>query len=190
MSNELLMTRAEREELAKVVRMRARVAKADVDAHKAKLLADFEEQVATEYDMHDERWAKYVREGEAAVAVANEAIRRAFDESGIPDSFAPSASVGWSPRGGEWIRRDRRNELRNVAAKRLDAQAKAARVEVDRAAVGLLSELAAAALTTEQARAWLERLPSTERLMPRLRLVEIEAATDEESVLQRRVRGW
>jgi hypothetical protein len=184
------MTKGERDELAKVVRLRARVAKADVDASKARLLADFEEQVATEYDMHDERWAKYVREGQAAVAVANEQIKRAFEESGIPESFAPTAHVVWQPRGDDWIGKRRRDELRNVAAKRLDAQAKTAKVEVDRAAAHLLGELAAAALTSEEARAWLERLPSIAELMPGLRLVEVEDEIGERHELMRRALDW
>lgn len=173
-TSDTTMTRTERAELAALVRLRGRVAKADVDARKAQLLADFEQQVATEYDMHDERWARYVERGQAAVAAANEEIRKAFEESGIPETFAPSAYIRWQPRGNDWIVRSRRDELRNVAAKRLDAQAKAAKVEVDRAAAEVLGNLAATALTSAEAKAWLERLPSIAELMPGLRLVEIE----------------
>lgn len=175
MSESESMTRAERQELARVVRLRAKVAKGEVDANKAKLLADFEEQVATEYDMRDERWAKFIEDGETVIEVANAAIRKVFEQSGIPETFAPSAQIFWYPRGSDWLIKGRRNELRNVAVKRLDAQAKAAKVAVDRAEADLLTELAAAALTTGEAKAWLERLPSSDELMPRLRLAEIEA---------------
>jgi hypothetical protein len=74
-------------------------------------------------------------------------------------AISPRRATAWgrpppetkSPR--EWIAKRRRDELRNVAAKRLDAQAKAAK-------------------------AWLDRLPSIAELMPRLRLVELEADVD------------
>ena len=91
------------------------------------------------------------------------------------------------PRDQMGLVKGRRNELRNVAAKRLDAQAKAAKVEIERAETALLGELAAAALTTDEAKAWLERLPSIAELMPRLRLVELEAEVDQQHAL---VRGW
>src|SRR5437764_14648557 len=53
-NDETPMTKAERAELAKVVRMNERVAKAAAAQRAAELLADFEAQVATDYHLNDE----------------------------------------------------------------------------------------------------------------------------------------
>jgi hypothetical protein len=174
------MKKTERAELASVVRMRARVARADIDANKAKLLADFEEQIATKYAADDERWAQATAAAKRALAEAEKEVQRVCDQAGVPREFRPSMHMWWSSRG-ENASSERRAELRRVASSRLDAQTRRAKIEVDRAEASLRGELAAAALTSEQAKAWLERLPSVDELMPRLRLPEVEVEVDRRS---------
>jgi hypothetical protein len=147
--------------LDEVVKMRARTAKTGIDARKAHLLADFEQQMATEYSARDERWAAAVREGKKAVARANAEIQAAFEKAGVPERFRGGLGVGWYPRG-ENTDPKRRAELRKVATSRLDAQAKAAKLEVDEVTVRLRSELVAGGLTSDDARRWLDELPSVE----------------------------
>ena len=51
------ITKSEREELVKLVKMRARVAKMGVDQRRIELLADFENKMATRYQSDDAAWA-------------------------------------------------------------------------------------------------------------------------------------
>jgi hypothetical protein len=177
-------TAVERAELAKVIRLRAKVAKADLEARKADLLADFEQQMATEYEFDDARWASITAAAEQAVADARRTVKaelaRACEVAGIPQRFAPQISVGlgWLPRNENAIA-SRRSELRKVAIARLDAVAKNAKARIDRDAVALEVELVASGLSSIEAREWLERLPTPDQLMPRLDLASLEHAVDE-----------
>jgi hypothetical protein len=168
------MTKGERDELAKVVRMRAKVARDDVDALKAERLADFEQQLATQYEARDERWRDLVTMAQQACAEAQAELDRRCEAAGIPQRFRPSLSVGWRERG-ENIDSKRRTELRRVAQTRLEADAHQAKVEITRREAVLRGELAARGLSSREAREWLERLPTVEALLPALRLAEIEA---------------
>jgi hypothetical protein len=161
------MTKAEREELTQVVRLRAKVARANVDARKSELMADFEEQIATLYQADDQRWAQATATAEQAVAEANTRITAVFAECGIPERYRPTLRLVWWNRG-ENQTSERRTELRQVAASRLEAQARAAKVEIDRVEASLRSDLAARGLNTTEARTWLERIPTPEQLLPRL----------------------
>jgi hypothetical protein len=161
------MTRGERDELATVVRMNAKVARNDVDARKTELLADFEEQIATLYKADDERWAAAKDVAVRATDEANARIEAVFEEAGIPADYRPRLNLYWSSRGAN-ATTERRTELRRVAASRLDAQARTAKVEIDRVEARLRSDLAARSLVTGEAKDWLSQLPSAAQLMPRL----------------------
>jgi len=118
--NEELMTRGDRQELAKLARLRERVAKADASRRAAELKADFEQQIAAIYSFDDDDvW----RASRAAVSEetdrANAAITQRCRELGIPDEFAPSVASGWISRGQN-AAKGRRDELRRVAYTRID----------------------------------------------------------------------
>ena len=167
------MTRADRAELARVVRMRAKVARNGIETRKAELLADFENQFAEEYDFDDARWAAITETATRAVKEADEAVAAVCREVGIPENFRPSLSVSWYSRGTNAIAR-RHAELRKVAETRLDAMGKQAKLSIDHTELDACTDLAAGALQTDAARDWLDRLPTVERLMPRLDLHQIE----------------
>lgn len=65
------MIRNERSELGKLIRLRAKVARGEVDQRAARLRADFEEQLATIYPDHDEAWAEITKRVDAHIAVAD-----------------------------------------------------------------------------------------------------------------------
>lgn len=168
------MSKAERIELAKVVRMRARVARSEVDARRAELLADAEAALAAEYDAADPRWAEVTAAAQAAVAEADAQVERLCTELGVRPEFRPRLALAWHARGVNGIEK-RRTELRKVAATAADAAAKRARATIDAEEARLCTELAARALTTGEARSWLEALPAAVELMPPLTLAELEA---------------
>lgn len=172
------MTRREREELAKLVRRREKLAKADVDSRAAELEADFERQMATQYDPLDARWRDLYEQAERATHELNARIAKECDHAGIPARFAPSAHVGWANRGENYTR-SRRAELRKVAKTRIVAEAKAAKTEIERRSVDVQTQLVAGSLESDEARAFLNSMPTAEALLPALSLPEIEAVADE-----------
>jgi hypothetical protein len=175
-ADEKRMTRAERTELAGVVRLRAKVARADVDARKAELLADFEAQLAARYQVSDARWNEIANEAQRAVDAADAKIASVCTEFSVPPEFRPGLSLSWHGRG-ENAFAGRRAELRKVATSRLDAQAAAAKAEIDRREASLRADLAARGLVTLEAQEWLAQLPNVaEQLLPRLDLSQIEEA--------------
>lgn len=167
------MTRADRDNLAKIARARARVAKSTVAQRQAQLLADLEEQMSAVYSARDEAWAEVVAEAEAKVAEVNAHIAEQCAARNIPAEFTPRMLAGFAGRGvnGE---RSRRVELRKLAERQIDAAGKAAKLEIDTAEGQVQVELLTGALTTASAREFVERIPTPEALMPALRLLELE----------------
>jgi hypothetical protein len=166
------MSKGERIELAKVARMRAKIAKAAIDQRKAGLLADFEEQLAAEYKADNEAWSDITAHAKARVAELDAEIAERCRALGVPERFRPGLQLGWYQRG-ESATAARRSELRKVAQSRIDERAKAAKVEVDRQAADLATQLIAGGLESSAAREFLDSMASIDNLMPPLSLPEL-----------------
>lgn len=169
------MTRAERDHLTKLVNRRTRLARQDIEARQAQLLADVESQLAAQYGLRHEAWADVTERAKKAVAEADAEIAVRCRELGIPENFRPSINVSWYGRG-ENADRDRRAELRKVAVTKLEASARAAKLEIERSALNLHTQLVAGALESSDSQAFLDAMPTVEQLMPRLALPELESA--------------
>ena len=87
--------------------------------------------------------------------------------------LAPSAHVAWLPRG-ENVSAGRRAELRKVAATRIAASERAAKMEIERQSVEIETQLVAGGLQSEDAQAFLASMSTAEQLMPMLSVAEIE----------------
>ena len=161
------MTKAERNELVKLVKMRGRLAKADVDQRKAVLLAEDEEQLSAEYSARHEAWQHVTEHANKLVAEADAEIARICTGLGISERFRPGLNLSWYGRG-ENADKHRRAELRKLAERRADEGAKAAKLEIDRTVADQLTALASGALESGEARAFLESMPTAEALMPGL----------------------
>lgn len=161
----LPMTRSDREELKSLARQRARVEKAGVEERKAAVLADVEEQLSAIFKANDEDWAHLTTAADQAVREADQQIAEICRQRGIPEDFRPSLSVHWYSRGAN-AQASRRAELRKAAERRIDAEAKAAKLAIDRATLEIQTELAVAALTTDSAKRFLETMPTLPQLMP------------------------
>jgi hypothetical protein len=160
------MTSAERASPLVLIRQRERVAKADIEEYKARLLADFAKQLAAVYrPANDPIWAEARQAAEAAVAEADAKVAARCQELGIIEKFRPSIEACWYGRG-ENATASRRAELLRVATIELDAQAKRAHAAVAKASVELQTELVASGLSSEAARAFLAQMP-TPRCCPR-----------------------
>lgn len=169
-----VMSKAERLELAKVIRLRAKVAKDETAAEEKRLLADFETQLAAQYPEDHPAWEQIAETARTAVAAADRQIAELCQQMGIPAQFRPGMNVFWHGRGENGLK-DRRSELRRIAQTEAAARAAAAKVTIDRQAAGLLEELISAALSSGEAKDFLQRLPSVDSLMPRLEFTALEA---------------
>jgi len=169
-----LMTRGEREDLQRLIRQREKVQKSAAKQRSTELLADFENQMASEYAFDDEEvWQEASRLAEQEVAKANQRIAERCKSLGIPKQFAPGLSLGWNHRGYGNSVAKRRSELRTVALTRIAALEQAADVQIELDSVNAQTEIAASGLTSEAARTFLAKLTPVEELMPKLSFEEI-----------------
>jgi predicted P-loop ATPase len=134
-------------------------------------MADFEEQIANRFKDDDERWSAATDAARRATDEANARIA-AFAEAGIPAEYRPELHlINWSFRGGN-ASAGRRAELRRVAASPRDAQARTAKVEIDRVEAKLRADIASLSVVTSEAKDLLAQLPSAAQFMPRLSIEE------------------
>jgi hypothetical protein len=160
------MTKAEREDLQRLVRYREKILKSAARQRSAELLADFEQQCASIYSFDkDEVWAAAVAFADAAVAEASRRIADHSRELGIPPEFAPDVYMGWRGRGQNGSK-ERRAELRKVAQTRIEALEAAAIVKIELHSAETLSRIIAHGLSSTAAKAFHESLPGIETLMP------------------------
>src|SRR5437868_5376358 len=93
------MTGAERTELARIVRINYRVARAAVDQRKSEVLADFDEKLAKQWRPYDAAWEESMAEVREAVEEVNRRVAVKMAEHGVPGEWAPRAHIGWQSRG-------------------------------------------------------------------------------------------
>lgn len=182
------MTKGEREDLLRLVRQRERVCKTAAEQRSATLLADFEQNISAVYKFDDqETWRKAYEAAHAAFEAANATILEHAKALGIPEEFAPSLHMAWARRGENEMR-SRRDELRRVAKAEIAALEKSAKAQIEAHSVTAQTEVIANGLASDAARAFLERLPSVEQIMPSLDFSRIEQKLLEKT--KTRDRDW
>ena len=167
------MTRTERQDLARVVRLRAKIVRNELETQADKILADVEQQLAARYSKSHELWADVVKEAEEVVAKADAEIAKRCRERGLLETFRPQLHANWYSRG-ENADKDRRKELRLVAQTEVEAQLNVAKDKINRVEADLLTQIMADGLTSEAAKSFLESMPSIDNLMPKLMLGNLE----------------
>lgn len=165
-------TRPERTELAKLARMRAKVARTEVDQRAAELRADVERQLSATYEFGDDAWRDVTAAADAATKAADEQIAAKCRELGIPDEFRPALSLHWYGRGANAVP-SRRAELRKTAAARIEAQVKAAKTTIEAKSLDVQTELMAGGLSSDAARQFLAAMPTPTALMPALDVAQM-----------------
>jgi hypothetical protein len=169
------MTRAERAELAKLVRMRAKVARSQVDQRADELRANVEAQLSVEFGVADEAWAGVTAAAKQAVEDANRVVTARCRELGVPDEFAPGLNIAWYRRGQNAMA-DRRAELRKTAEARIGAQTKGAKATIEARSLDVQTELLAGGLSTSAAHAFLAAMPTPAQLMPTISVKMLDGA--------------
>jgi hypothetical protein len=169
-----IIGRAEREDLQRLVRQRERVQKSAAKQRSADLLADFENQMASEFSFDDDAiWAQARAEAEAEVKRAKARIAQRCQELGIPSRFAPTLDLHWVHRGYDNLLASRRAELRRVATTKIAAIERNAITSIEMSSLSAQTDLAVAGLTSEAAHTFVKALPTVETLMPALSYAEI-----------------
>jgi hypothetical protein len=167
------MTVNERGELAKLLRLRAKVAKDNLRARGAEQTALVERQLCARYSAGAVAWRDVAAAADVAVKAADAQIAERCRALGIPAEFRPGLSIGWYSRG-ENGEAKRRTELRMLARAEIEARVKRAHVEVDRATSALTTQLIAGAIVSADGRAFLDALPTIDQLLPAPSVAEIE----------------
>jgi hypothetical protein len=177
--NDPAITKSEREDLQRLIRQREKVLKSAARQRSAELLADFENQMGSEFSFDDDEvWHQAMREADIEVGRAKRKVAERCRALGIPDRFAPSLSLNWSFRGYDNSVKRRRDELRLMAETKIAAIEQKAVTEIELSCLHAQTQLALAGLTSQAARGFLEALPGIETLMPRLSYAEIAGEAD------------
>ena len=163
------MARSERQDLATVVRLRAKMAEANLATLAAARRAEVESQLSAIHKADAGRWRDIAVEAVVLVEETDARIAHICAERGMPSEFRPCLDLDWSGRG-EKAAASRRAELRNLAVARIDADHRAARQRVDAWIAGALSLLISGVWTSAEVKVFLDALPTAESLLPPVRL--------------------
>jgi hypothetical protein len=168
------MTKSERDELAKLAKRRERTAKAGIEHRAAELLADVEAQLASTYAPSNELWAELTAEAKRIVDGFDAQIAERCRVLGVREEFRPHLTLGWYGRGQNGDAQ-RRTELRKVAQAQIVAESRRAKYVIEARTTDVLTELAAGALHSHEAKAFLATIPTAGELMPTLSVDALEA---------------
>lgn len=184
-----MITKGERAELRSLIRQRFKVLRSDVAAREAELLSELESRIADRFAGDEKAWADVDFAIDEAVAEANrranDIVREMVGRDGWPREgrivrSCPVSEIRNSVVGARSYEQERMVMRRNGQA-RIGATVKAAVLQLNRQEVDLLTRLAAGALESEEARAFLGEIPTVSALVPADRLLELERSLTEEA---------
>jgi len=169
------MSKGERTELGQLIRKQERVMKAAASERSAKLMAEFEQQMDETFSFNDDAiWKQAVDAAKEVMAQANRDIAARSTALGIPPEFAPSLSFWWNDKGQNAVK-SRREELRRIAKRKIEASETEARTKIEAMSLSAQTEVIAHGMKSEAARVFLERMPSLDSLMPSVTQADISA---------------
>lgn len=170
-----VISKGDRDALLIVLRKRDKAMRAVAAQRKAANMAEFEKAISREVRwQEDGTLAQAVDYGIEAAKQADKMIAERCEQLGIPDRFRPRLQWTWATRG-ENACKERRAELRLMAKAHFDAQEKEALAKVELHSLDVQEKLIAASLTSAEARAFLDKIPTIESLMPPMTDSEVKA---------------
>lgn len=166
------MTKGERAELRSIVKEQFRVLRAEVEQRKAELVSEVDGQITEKFAEGDKAWADAAHLAHEAVMEANRKVNDAYR------TLTGDAHVERMYVGSQLPKRPAEERYRLTVSARLqiDATVRGALLRLQRQEADLLRTLAVGAIESDEARAFLDAIPSVGELVPAARLVEIEAA--------------
>ena len=169
------MTKADRGNLERLARKRAKLATSMIGERVKVLRADVEDQLSAEYEFDDAVWADITRQARVEVARADAQVASICSAMGVPAHLRPSLNLGWMGRGENALA-GRRAELRKLAHARIDAGAETAKVAIQQSLLEVETELIRDGLESAQAVKFIESMPSANELLSPVRVGELEEA--------------
>lgn len=168
------LSRQETHDLGQIIKERAKVLTAHADEQAAKCMADFEKKLTTIYSFDsDEVWKEATERAIEEGRRAQEKILERCKKLGIPTDLAPRLELSWNGRG-QMKAAARRDELRRVAKREIEAMKAAAVTKITRQALDLRTQVVAMGLLTPEASMFLESLAPIEESMTSINFAEIE----------------
>lgn len=168
-----MITKSERSELRAIVRQQFRVLRAELDQREVEMIADVEDQIAERYKVEDQSWSAFQHQIHEIVLACNRQINDALYEHGYEQKG--SYERIWVGTPNMIQPQGNRPDLRRHTHARIHAQVRSARLDLDRREADLLRTLSVGALESEEAREFLQSIPSVGELVPTARLAELEA---------------
>lgn len=175
-----LIAPGERRELRSVVRSQFKVLRAEAQQRKAELLAEAERQLVERYRDEDKQMDDLNWRVSQVVDQANSDIEDLMKQVGVAQDGGRWRNVYRLSLPRFTRQSESRKQLHAALTAGIDAQVRAALLALDRQEADLLRQLAADALESDEARAFLMRIPTVAELVPASRLREIESAFDEQ----------
>ena len=177
------MNKRDREQLAQVAKMRSRVAKASVEQREMALRSQVEDELQAMFAAEDQLVARAEEIAGEFGQRANRELAEKLEEEGIPEQFRPQ--LGLMKAESIMGRRAesnamRRGSLRQLAGARIKTLGAAAKVEVDRQCADTVERLVTGGLSNDEARQFLEEMPTIDQLMMAPSVAELEAVHDEQ----------
>lgn len=182
------MSKSDRNNLERLARKRASVAKANIAERTKVLRAEVEDMLTAEHKFDAALWADVNNAAARAVAEADRKIAAKCLALGIPENLRPSITIGWQNRGENHLK-ERRAELRRLAHARIEAAAESAKRIIESNLLDVETALITDGLETADALAFLTSMPTPEQLMPGVALDQITDGPRPDDA-QRYSRGW
>jgi hypothetical protein len=169
------ITNRERSELRTVVRHQMRVLRAEVTQREAEMLAEVGARLVQRYRDEDAQADDLRRDIRKLQDKVNQQLREVITKHEEIFTSGKWSRLGEFSAPSVYRRHEDRDQLRRALEAGVKAQAKTARVSLDRQEADLLRSLAVDALETAAAREFLDSLPTVAELMA---LPEIEKKVD------------
>lgn len=182
------MNRRERDQLAQVAKMRARVAKASIEQREMVLKAQVETELEDLYRAEHDQVQKAMGVAYAEAERWDKDLQERLAEYGIPEHLRPHIRAEYIEHEGQQKERSaaqRHAGLRSVAFTRIRALGAAAKVSIDQSCADTVTALISGGLSGAEAQSFLDAMPTIEGLMMAPSVAELESVHDE----QRRALG-
>lgn len=188
------MNRRDRDQLAQVAKMRARVAKSSIEQREMVLRSQVEAQLEDLYNADREHLAKAMGIAMSEAERWDKELQERLTEYGTPEHLRPHIHAAHIKHEGEQKERSaaqRHASLRGVANTRIRALGAAAKVSIDQACADTVTQLVAGGLSGADAQQFLDAMPTIDQLMMAPSVAELEAVHDDQQRGYRQLeRGW
>jgi hypothetical protein len=177
MTDPTAMTPGERRDLKAIVRARINLLVTDVKLRESELMAEAEARLTERFAAQDRLLAETrqrIRDIAEAAAVQ---MGEVMDQARLHDE-GRALRIGTLIPPHVSAQTEDRTQLRRAMEAGVKARVKAALLDLERQRLSLLEELTVGAITSDEGKGFLGRIPSAAELVPSSRLAEIEAAFD------------